>query len=518
MNKEPIISTIPDGKFTLRPLTETTSFPGISRKVANDHIEVNYQSRFALFDEASMSSKPVVTEKVIRTDTRVPKVGVMLVGLGGNNGSTFTAGVIANKKNLSWATKMGESKANMFGSFTQSATTHVGFKFDEASGNLKDVFKPIKDLLPMVNPIDFDVCGWDISDANLYEAAKRAHVLEPSLIEQLKEDLVKIQPMKAVLNPDFIASNQADRADNVRLGTNQELIDALRVDIQECKKRNDKVILLWTANTEMFLLPEINALDDLEDRIKNNVPLPASVLYCIAAIQEQIVYLNGSPQNTFHPAIVELAGKHGALLAGNDFKSGQTRFKTVMSDFIIGSGIRLASVVSYNHLGNNDGKNLSEDKTFRSKQISKAGVLDDAIAGNKTLYPAGKDKIDHEVVIKYVPFVGDSKRALDEYSSQIFMGGINTISTYNICEDSLLAVPLMYDMIVLAELFSRMEIDGEKMGPILSYLSFFFKAPITNHDEYIINSFSRQRETLVNLLKVASGILPDDTTLLSFKF
>lgn len=117
-----------------------------------------------------------------------------------------------------------------------------------------------------------------------------------------------------------------------------------------------------------------------------------------------------------------------------------------------------------------------------------------------------------------MPFVGDSKRALDEYSSEIFLGGRNTISTYNVCEDSLLAVPLMYDMIVLAELFSRMEIDGEKFGPILSYLSFFFKAPITNHDEYVINSFSRQRETLCNLMKVASGILPDDTTLLNFKF
>lgn len=213
-----------------------------------------------------------------------------------------------------------------------------------------------------------------------------------------------------------------------------------------------------------------------------------------------------------------MAAKNNALLAGSDFKSGQTRFKTVMSDFLIGSGIRISSVVSYNHLGNNDGKNLSEDKTFRSKQISKAGVLDDAMAANPTLYPKGNDKIDHEVVIKYVPFVGDSKRALDEYSSQIFMNGINTISSYNICEDSLLAVPLMYDMIILGELFSRMQIDGEKMGPILSYLSFFFKAPITNHNEYVINSFGRQRETLVNLLKVAAGILPDDTTLLDFKF
>ena len=191
-----------------------------------------------------------------------------------------------------------------------------------------------------------------------------------------------------------------------------------------------------------------------------------------------------------------------------------------MSDFLIGSGIRIASCVSYNHLGNNDGKNLSEDKCFQSKKISKAGVLDDAMKANQILYPEekGLNKIDHEVVIKYVPFVGDSKRAMDEYSSQIFMNGTNTISSYNVCEDSLLAVPLMYYMIVLGELFSRMEIDGKKLGPVLSYLSFFFKAPITNHDEYVINSFSRQRDTLTNLLKVSAGILPDDTTLLSFKY
>jgi myo-inositol-1-phosphate synthase len=100
------------------------------------------------------------------------------------------------------------------------ATTHVGFKFDETNGTLTDVFKPIKELLPMVNPVDFDVCGWDISNKNLYEAAKRAHVLEPTLIEQLKGDLENIVPMKAVLNPEFIASNQADRADHVLLGTN----------------------------------------------------------------------------------------------------------------------------------------------------------------------------------------------------------------------------------------------------------------------------------------------------------
>lgn len=130
------------------------------------------------------------------------------------------------------------------------------------------------------------------------------------------------------------------------------------------KKKTDKVILLWTANTEQYLLPEIATKEELLIRIRDNVPLPASVLYCIAAIEEQILYLNGSPQNTFHPGVVQYAQEKGGLLSGSDFKSGQTRYKTVMSDFLIGAGLRLASVVSYNHLGNNDGKNLSEDKCF----------------------------------------------------------------------------------------------------------------------------------------------------------
>ena len=268
----------------------------------------------------------------------------------------------------------------------------------------------------------------------------------------------------------------------------------------------------------MILLPEIQTSEELKQMISRNIDLPASVLYCVACIEEQVLYLNGSPQNTFHPGVIEYAKLKGGLLAGSDFKSGQTRFKTIMSDYLIGSGIRISSVVSYNHLGNNDGKNLQEDKCFQSKKISKAGVLDDAINGNKILYPESNKHIDHEVVIKYVPFVGDSKRALDEYSSQIFMNGINTISSYNVCEDSLLATPLMYDMVILGELFSRMSVDGEKLGPILSYLSFFFKAPVTNHEEYVVNSFTRQRQTLINFLKAAAGFAVDDQTLLNFRF
>lgn len=288
------ISTAPEGTFRLQEMPADAT-PGIQREENDEKINVTYQNRFTLFDEAEMCSRAVLQTKTISTEKTVPRLGVMLVGLGGNNGSTFTAGVLANRRQLTWNTKNGEQKANFYGSFTQSATTHCGFRFDEQTGQLQDVYKPIKELLPMANPIDFEISGWDISGLNLYEAAKRAHVLEPTLIEQLREDLEQITPLPAALNPDYIAANQSDRADNVMTGTNRELIEKIKEQIREMKARTGKVVLLWTANTEMFLLPQINAMDDLETRIETNQPLPASVLYCVAAIEEQVLYLNGSP-------------------------------------------------------------------------------------------------------------------------------------------------------------------------------------------------------------------------------
>jgi myo-inositol-1-phosphate synthase len=145
---------------------------------------------------------------------------VLLVGLGGNNGSTLVAGILANKKKISWESKNGVQTANFYGSFTQSSTVHVGFKHDSATGTLSDVYKPVKDLIPMVDPCEFEISGWDISNMNLYDACKRSRVLEPDLIKQLKPELQAIVPLPAALNPDFIASNQSDRADNVLLGTN----------------------------------------------------------------------------------------------------------------------------------------------------------------------------------------------------------------------------------------------------------------------------------------------------------
>lgn len=155
-----------------------------------------------------------------------------------------------------------------------------------------------------------------------------------------------------------------------------------------------------------------------------------------------------------------MAIKRNSLIGGDDFKSGQTKMKSVLVDFLVGAGIKPTSIVSYNHLGNNDGMNLSAPQTFRSKEISKSNVVDDMVSSNGILYQPGEHP-DHVIVIKYVPYVGDSKRAMDEYTSEIFMGGKSTIVLHNTCEDSLLAAPIILDLVLLAELSTRIQLKAE---------------------------------------------------------
>lgn len=278
-----------------------------------EFIEAKYQERFTLIGE---DGKPqnMTAEHLLKTNAIVPKVGFMMVGLGGNNGTTVTSGILANKKNLKWETKRGDAKANYFGSFTQCVTTKVGMKVKKAADGsmiLEDVFIPVKDLLPMVNPNDLVIGGWDINGMDMYNATLRAKVLEPSLIHQLKDDLIKMKPLSGVFNIEYVASNQEDRADNVKKGTTKELIAQLQEDIKKFKAQNNlgKIIVLWTANTEKYYQKDIETLEELEKLIETNASLPPSVLYGIATLKEKCIFLNGSPQNTVHPALIMLAEK-----------------------------------------------------------------------------------------------------------------------------------------------------------------------------------------------------------------
>ncbi|KAH9174987.1 inositol-3-phosphate synthase [Lactarius sanguifluus] len=480
--------------------------------------------------------KPTVTPFEFRTQRKVPKTGLMLVGIGGNNGTTLVATVLANRHNISWHTKSTIQRPNYIGSLLRASTIRLGL---DATG--KDVYAPLSDLLPMVHPNDLVLGGWDISGVPLDAAMKRAAVLEWDLQHQVAPYMKELgAPLPSIYYPDYIAANQEERADNVIPGNDKGVhLAQIRKDIRDFKATNglDQVIVFWTANTERFsdIIPGVNdtaeaILASIKDSHEEVAP---STVFAVASILEGAPFINGAPQNTFVPGVIKLAEQRKSFIGGDDLKSGQTKLKSVLAEFLVNAGIKPLSIASYNHLGNNDGQNLSSQRQFRSKEISKSSVVDDMVAANHLLYKtkaeveaeqgvSGKDAKnvkgehpDHVVVIKYVPAVGDSKRAIDEYYSEIMGGGRSTINIFNECEDSLLATPLILDLTILAELLTRIQYrelatrkaaEFKPLHPVLSLLSYMLKAPLVKPGTDVVNSLSRQRNALETFLKACIGL------------
>ncbi|PVH80799.1 putative inositol-3-phosphate synthase [Cadophora sp. DSE1049] len=501
---------------------------------SDNEIRSKYSYRTTLITESG-DGKFVATPKEtvydFKVDRKVPKTGMMLVGWGGNNGTTVTAGIIANRRGITWDTREGPRAANYYGSLVMGSTVKLGTNAQTS----KDVNIPFQNVLPMVHPNDLVIGGWDISGMNLAHAMDRAAVLEPTLKAQVKKEMAEMIPLPSIYYPDFIAANQEDRADNILPGSKASIehVEKIRKDIRDFKANNglDKVIVQWTANTERFaeLIDGVNdTADNLLKAIENgHEEVAPSTIFAVACILEGAPFINGSPQNTFVPGCIELAERHNAFIGGDDFKSGQTKMKSALVDFLISAGIKLTSIASYNHLGNNDGKNLSSQKQFRSKEISKSNVVDDMVEANSVLYKPGEHP-DHTVVIKYMPAVGDNKRALDEYYAEIFMGGHQTISLFNVCEDSLLASPLIIDLVVIAEMFTRIQwkaasTDGattkefKNFHSVLSVLSFMLKAPLTPPGTPVINALAKQRSALVNIFRACVGLEPENDMTLEHK-
>uniref|UniRef100_A0A3B1KHM9 inositol-3-phosphate synthase n=2 Tax=Astyanax mexicanus TaxID=7994 RepID=A0A3B1KHM9_ASTMX len=510
-----------DTVFLIMPEKIRINSPNVRYTEQYIKSQYSYQTTSVCRDGDSYTVTPHTTEFMFRTERAVPKLGVMLVGWGGNNGSTVTAAVLANKLGLTWRTKTGVKTANYYGSLLEASTVSLG------SGPEGEVFVPFRDLLPMVHPNDIVFDGWDISSMDLGRAMERAQVLDWSLQEMLRPHMSKLKPRPSIYIPEFIAANQEYRADNVLTGSKAEQVEQIRRDIRDFKQKSgvEKVIVLWTANTERFcdVVPGVNdTAENLLNTIQTGGEVSPSTLFAVASIQEGCAYINGSPQNTFVPGALELAVQRGVFIGGDDFKSGQTKLKSVLVDFLISAGIKPTSIVSYNHLGNNDGMNLSAPQQFRSKEISKSNVVDDMVQSNPVLYKPG-EKPDHCVVIKYVPYVGDSKRAMDEYTSEIMMGGTNTIALHNTCEDSLLASPIILDLVILTELCQRITFctqedrSFQSFHSVLSLLSFLCKAPLVPQGAPVVNAFFRQRACIENVMRACLGLHPQNHMQLEHK-
>jgi myo-inositol-1-phosphate synthase len=468
---------------------------------------VNYS---AILPEIKTNGEIVTTEE--KYSIKIPnvknKIGVMLVGWGGNNGSTLTAGLLAYTHKIKWANKSGIHGVQFLGSVSQFGSVHLGY--DNENKSHSRLFKNVTDLC---KPEDIVIGGWDICKDDLYTASKKTKVIDHDLLNKLEDKLKKLHPLPSIYNNDFIANNQNDRANNTVRYPNLNLtVKHIINDIKLFKSTNnlEKVIILWTASTERFHNGKWTNKKELDEALlKNDKEISPSILFAIAAAQTGCTFINGSPQNTLCPAIIDYAKHFKTFVGGEDFKTGQTKLKSVLVDWFASSGIRPLSIVSYNHLGNNDGKNLEEAPQFQSKELTKKNVIDDVVSENPELFPNGNP--DHTVVIKYIPSVGDSKRAMDEYYSELFLDGRNTLIIHNTCEDSLLAVPLMLDIIIFSEFFTRIiitKINGEEysFNPELSFLSLFFKAPIVNPREPLINAFFKQKMGLENFFRILLGL------------
>ena len=196
-------------------------------------IKTKYTYRTTSVTQAG-NGKYVATPKEtvydFKVDREIGKVGMMLVGWGGNNGTTVTAGIIANRRGLVWDTREGPRAANYYGSVVMGSTMKLG---TEAKTG-REINIPFHEVLPMVHPNDLVIGGWDISSMNLAQAMDRACVLEPTLKALVKKEMAEMKPLPSPYYPDFIAANQGDRADNVLKGDKACMahVEQIRKDIR----------------------------------------------------------------------------------------------------------------------------------------------------------------------------------------------------------------------------------------------------------------------------------------------
>lgn len=410
------------------------------------------------------------------------KLGILVVGIGGAVASTFIAGTLLARKGLGIPV----------GSITQLSTI-----------KLSDGTAPkIKDVLPIAKLDDIVFGGWDIFEDNIYKAATHAAVLNTADLDGVKDELSAIKPMKAVFDNKYVTRLHGTW---VKEGaTKWDLKNQLVEDIANFKKANDcsRVVVIWSASTEVYVpMSEVHkSLDAFQKAMKENAPeVSPSMCYAYAAIESGCAFINGAPALTVDfPAMWELADKHEAPICGKDYKTGQTLMKTVLSPMFHTRMLGLRGWFSTNILGNRDGEVLDDPASFKTKEVSKLSVIDTIL--KKDEYPELYGNIYHKVRINYYPPRGDNKEGWDNIDIVGWMGYPMQIKVDFLCRDSILAAPLLLDLVLLADLSKRCGFKG-----IQSWLSFYFKSPMHPLDKEPVHDLFAQNIMLRKKMREIIG-------------
>ncbi|MBP7147076.1 MAG: inositol-3-phosphate synthase [Acidobacteria bacterium] len=408
------------------------------------------------------------------------KLGVLLAGLGAVS-TTFVAGVEAIKRGLGLP----------IGSLTQMGTIRLGKRTDARSPR-------ISEFLPLAQPEHLVFGAWDIFEADAYQAALTAGVLERALLDQLREPLEALRPMPGVFDAKYVKKLSGT---HIKTGESRwDLAQQLIADIREFQQREgtERAVVLWCGSTESFLRPQPAhlSLAALEQGLKRNDPaIPPSMIYAYAALASGIPFANATPNLAADvPALLELAREQRVPVAGKDLKTGQTLLKTIVAPGLKARMLGLSGWFSTNLLGNRDGEVLDDPGSFRTKEESKLSVLEQML--QPQLYPELYGNLSHKVRINYYPPRGDNKEGWDNLDIFGWLGYPMQVKINFLCRDSILAAPLVLDVALFLDLAQRAGMYG-----IQEWLSFYFKSPMTLPELYPEHDLFIQLTKLKNTLR-----------------
>ncbi|MBS7395593.1 MAG: inositol-3-phosphate synthase [Alloprevotella sp.] len=421
------------------------------------------------------------------------KLGVMCVGLGAVS-TTFITGVLMTRKGL----------AKPVGSMTQYDKIRVGRGKDKK-------YLHYGEIVPLASLDDMVFGAWDVYPANAYESAVEAEVLKAKDIEPVRDELLAIRPMKAAFDRKYASRLDGDNVKDC--ATRREMVEALREDIRRFKKENDcdRIVVIWAASTEIYVPVDEavhGSLAAFEKALDANDTdrIAPSMCYAYAALLEGAPFIMGAPNTTVDiPAMWELAEKTKMPIAGKDFKTGQTLVKSGFAPIIGTRCLGLNGWFSTNILGNRDGLVLDEPANFHTKEVSKLSTLESILTPEEQ--PDLYADYYHKVRINYYPPRGDNKEGWDNIDIFGWMGYPMQIKINFLCRDSILAAPLVLDLVLLTDLAARKGRFGTQR-----FLSFFLKSPMHNYEEgeIPVNHLFKQYVMLKNAIREMGGYEADE--------
>lgn len=407
------------------------------------------------------------------------KLGILIPGMGAV-ASTFICGVIACTKGLS----------KPIGSMTQMGSIRLGKRSEKRS-------PIVKDFVPVARMENLVFGGWDIANENLYETSIRSKVLEKSLLEELKPDLESINVFKAVFDQKFVRRLSGDW---IKTGkNNMDLAEQVMQDITEFNKSSgvESNVMIWCGSTEIYMQPSDvhSSLDKFEEGLRtNHEEIAPSMIYAYAALKMGIPFANGAPNLSVDiPALEELAALTKTPIAGKDFKTGQTLMKTILAPGLKARQLGIKGWFSTNILGNRDGEVLDDPDAFKTKEESKLGVLDSILEPEKN--PDLYKDIFHKVRINYYPPRGDEKEGWDNIDIFGWLGYPMQIKVDFLCRDSILAAPIVLDLVLFLDLAKKSGMSG-----LQEWLSFYFKSPMS------LPNLSPEHDLFVQLAKLKNTL------------